>query len=176
MILQGILAELNAAPYYTILADEVTSHNVEHLAICARFVDKNKDIREEFLCFLELERITGEKIASAILEFLKENNIPVVNMCGQGLDGGSNMSSGAVGVQARIMKAPLATYVHCKGHCLNLVISKSCALPQVRNVIDRLRNCCRYFLNRNGVLELIVSHNVAEQTKRKSLLDLCKTM
>ena len=80
------------------------------------------------MSFLELERITGEKIAEAILEFLKENNIPVVNMRGQGYDGASNMSSGGVGAQACIMKeAPLATYVHCNGHCLNLVISKSCA-------------------------------------------------
>lgn len=58
------------------------------------------------MSFLELERITGEKIAEAILEFLKENNIPVVNICGQGYDacGASNMSSGGVVVQARIMK------------------------------------------------------------------------
>ena len=179
MILQGILNDLNAAPFYTILADEVTSHNVEHVAICARFVDRKKEVREEFLSFLKLERITGEKIAEAILEFLKENNIPAVNMRGQGYDGASNMSSGGVGVQARIRKeAPLATYVHCNGHCLNLVITKSCALPQVRNVIDRLQNCCRYFLNspkRSGVLELIVKHNVVDQAKRKPLLDLCKT-
>ena len=45
-------------------------------------------------------------------------------MRSQGYDGASNMSSGRVGVQARIReKAPLATYVHCNGHCLNLVIS-----------------------------------------------------
>ena len=79
---------------------------------------------------------------------MKENDIPVVNMCGQGYDGASNMSSAGVGVHGRIFKeAPLATYVHCNGHCLNLVISKSCALPQIRDVIDRLQNCCRYFLN-----------------------------
>ena len=92
------------------MADEVTSHNVDHLAICARFVDKNKDIREGFLSFLELERITGEKIAHDILEFLKENNIPVANMCGQGYDGASNMSSAGVSVQGFIRKeVPLAT-------------------------------------------------------------------
>ena len=179
IILQGILDDLNAAPYYSILADEVTSHNVAHLAICARFVDENKDVREEFLTFLKLERITSEKIAESILEFLKENNIPAVNMRGQGYDGASNMSSGRVGVQARIWEeAPLATYVHCNGHCLNLVISKSCSLPQVHNVIDRLQYCCRYFLNspkRSGVLGLIVSRNVVDQAKRKPLLELCKT-
>ena len=88
---------------------------------------------------MELERINGEKIAEAILKFLKEKDIPTVNMRGQGYDGASNMSSGAVGVQARIKKqAPLSTYVHCNGHCLNLVISKSCSLPQVCNVMDRL--------------------------------------
>ena len=130
IILQGILYDSNAAPYYTILAAEVTSHNEEHLALCARFVDRKKDVREESLSFLKLERISGDKIAEVILEFLKENNIPAMNMRGQGYDGASNMSSASVGVQARILiKAPLATYVCCNGHCLNLIISKSCALP-----------------------------------------------
>ena len=179
IILKGILKDLNAAPYYSILADEVTSHNEEHLAICARFVDEKKDVREEFLTFIKLERITGEKIAESILAFLRENNVPVVNMRGQGYDSASNMSSCNVGVQARIKKeAPLATYIHCNGHCLNLVISKSCALPQVRNVLERMKSCCRFFLKspkRSGLLELIVKHNVMNEAKRKPLLDLCKT-
>ena len=165
--------------YYSILAHEVTSDNEEHLAICARFVDENKDVREELLTFIKLERITGEKIAENILAFLKENNVPVTNMRGQGYDGASNMSSSTSGVQARINEeAPLATYVHCNGHCLNLVISKSCALPQVRNVIERLKNCCLFFLKspkRSGLLELIVKHNIVNVTKRQPLLDLCKT-
>ena len=51
-------------------------------------------------------------------------------------------------------------------------------LPQVRNVIERLKNCCRFFLKspkRSGLLELIVTHNIVNETKRKPLLDLCKT-
>ena len=50
-ILRSILYDLNVAPYYTILSDEVTSHNVEHLAICARFVNKNKNSREDTVLF-----------------------------------------------------------------------------------------------------------------------------
>ena len=100
-------------------------------------------------------------------------------MSGQGYDGTSNMSSGRVGVQAPIRKeALLATYVHCSSHCPNLVIAKSCGLPQVHNVIDCIQKCCRYFLNspkRIGVLELIVNHNVVDPAKRKPLLGLCKT-
>ena len=106
------MEEIRSTPYYTILADEVESHNVEHLAICARFVDKHSNVREEFLAFITLNRITGEQIANAILRFLEENDIPVANMRGQGYDGASNMSSERVGVQARIReKARIYTVV-----------------------------------------------------------------
>ena len=63
VILQGILDYLDTTPYYTILADEVTSHDEENLALCARFVDTKKDVREEFL---KLERIIGNRIAEVI--------------------------------------------------------------------------------------------------------------
>ena len=44
-------------------------------------------MREEFLAFITLNRITGEQIANAILRFLEENDIPVANMHGgTGLD------------------------------------------------------------------------------------------
>ncbi|XP_062508652.1 zinc finger MYM-type protein 1-like [Corticium candelabrum] len=151
ILLQGIIGDLTAAPFYAILADEVTSHNVEHLAICARWY----------------------------LGFLEENNIPLATMRGQGYDGASKMSSDRVGVQARIRdKAPLAIYVHCSGHCLNLVISKSCALPEIRNVINCVKRRSRFFLNspkRSGVLEMIINHDVVNEERRKPLIDLCKT-
>ena len=178
IILKGIVDELNTAKFFAILADEVTSHNVEHLAIWARFVDLGKNVREEFLAFIKLERITGEKVAEGILEFLKQNDIPVGNICGQGYDEASNMASQRVGVQARIrQEAPLAVYVHCSAHCLNLVISKSCSLPQVRNVMDRLLQCSRFFLypKRMGILEMIVKHNIIDSANRKPVLDLCQT-
>ena len=180
IVLRNIVDELKAARCrYTILADEVTSHNIEHLAICARFVDQNNGIREEFLAFIGLDRITGAEIADANIKFLQDNDVPVANMRGQGYDGASNMSSDRVGVQAWIQQAaPLATYIHCSGHCLNLVISKSCSLPDIRNVMDQLEHCCRFFLNspkRSGILELIVTENVPDSPGRKPLLDLCRT-
>ena len=109
IILRGIVDELKTAKYYAILADEVTSHKVEHLALCARFVNKVNQVRDEFLAFIPMERITGKQIADAIIGFLEENGIPIRDMRGQGHDGASNMSSDRVGVQARIReKAPLA--------------------------------------------------------------------
>ena len=56
IFLRGIVEELKEAKYFAILADEVTSHNVEHLAICVRFVDCHNNICKEFLVFIALER------------------------------------------------------------------------------------------------------------------------
>ena len=69
---------------------------------CARCVDTHKDIREEFLTFVSLERITGEQIAVKIISFLTANGIPVTDIRGQGYDGAGNMFSSCVGVQQRI--------------------------------------------------------------------------
>ena len=75
------------------------------------------------------------------------------NVRGQGYDGVSNMSSERIGLQALIQKeSPLAVYTHCTGHCLNLVIASSCSLPVVRNVIDKVKSVCNFFLNRKNVM------------------------
>ena len=74
--------------------------------------------------------------------------------------------------------APLATYFHCGGHCLNLVISHTCNFPEVRNVPDRLKHCYRFFLDspkRNRLLEEGLQKNIQQVTQRKALLDLCRT-
>ena len=83
IILQNIVNDVKSSPFYSILADEVTLHNVEHLAICVRFLDSNQDIREEFLTFMPLQQITGAAISEAILQFLNDNSIPSCNMRGQ---------------------------------------------------------------------------------------------
>ena len=47
------------------------------------------------------------------MEFLKDNDLPVENIRGQGYDGASNISSECIGVQAQIREvSPLATYIH----------------------------------------------------------------
>ena len=59
------------------MADEITTHNKEMLSICFRCVDQNEAIRELFLEFLELERITGSQIGNAILTFFEKKGIDI---------------------------------------------------------------------------------------------------
>ena len=75
---------------------------------------------------MSLERITGRYITKKIMKFLKDDDLPIENICGQGYDGACNISSERIGVQAQIREvSPLATYIHCSSHQLNLVISHS---------------------------------------------------
>ena len=72
------------------MADEATAHNKEQCAFCVTFVDKEGNIREEFLEFLPLIRTTEEHIAGAILKAI-ENLVDIFNVRGQGYDGCSAM-------------------------------------------------------------------------------------
>ena len=78
-----------------------------------RFFDSDKHIREVFIGFITVERITGEALATSLLSWLEVHTLDVSFCRGQGYDGASNMSSSTIGVQARIRKAsPLALYAH----------------------------------------------------------------
>ena len=160
IIQKDLVNEIIHAEYYSIMVDEVTSHNQELMPLCIRFVDGNHNIREEFLQFSSLSRITGEAIASVVICDLEALNLDICNVRGQGYDGAANMSSDRVGLQAYIaiqQKSPLAIYTHCTGHCLNLVISHSCSSLSIRNVLDKMKSTCLFFLNspkRNKLFKL----------------------
>jgi hypothetical protein len=122
-IRQRYVREVSEAKYFTILADEVTDlSNKEQLSLILRFVDAKSCIREEFVDFIELERITGQKIADAIIGKLDHYGLDLKYCRGQGYDGASNMSADQRGAQGIIMKDnPKALYMHCNSHILNLV-------------------------------------------------------
>ena len=92
VILSELVSDIKEAKYFSVLADEVSCHNVEHLPICIRFVDVNNDIREEFISFIKLERIRAADIASAIVQSLEGNGLSMDNLRDQGYDGASTMS------------------------------------------------------------------------------------
>ena len=140
IILSSIISEAKEADFFSVLADELSCHNVEHLPICIRFVDSLSNIREEFLSFVKLERVRASDIASAIIETLEGFGLSLGSLRGQGYDGASTMSGEKAGVQALIkQKQPKALYTHCAGHSLNLAILDSCSVPPIRNCIDQIK-------------------------------------
>ena len=97
-----ILSEVRNAKFYSVMADEVSSHNSEHLCLCLRFVDDTCQIREEFISFLKLERVRAVDITDAIVNCLEGMGLSLNELRGQGYDGASTMSGEKSGVQKRI--------------------------------------------------------------------------
>ena len=132
-----LINKIIEAKFFSKIADEVESHKVEQLPICIRFVDKNNNIREEFLEFGRCEQLSGKVIANEITRVLEKSNLDIKNCRGQGYDGASNMSSEAVGVQKQIKKlCEKAVYTHCCGHNLNVVITTTCKSHMIQNTLD----------------------------------------
>ena len=69
MLQKDLIDEIKTAKLFTILVDEVESHQVEQLPLCIRFVDDKKNIREEFLEFGKC-KVTDEDIANQIIHII----------------------------------------------------------------------------------------------------------
>ena len=161
------------------MADEVSSHNVEHLALCLRFVDENCVIREEFVSFVKLDRVRAQDIANSIISAIEGLGLSLNELRGQGYDGASNMSGEKSGVQKRIRDIqPKALYTHCAGHLFNLEIVNSCSIPPIRNCLDVIKNVTRWIKHspkREGLLKAVYQKNVQQGSNqsRNPILNVC---
>ena len=48
-----IINKIKQAKFFAVIADEVSSHNVEHLSLCLRYIDEH-DIQEKLVAFVKL--------------------------------------------------------------------------------------------------------------------------
>ena len=131
-----IISEVQAAQYYSIVADEVTDvSNKEELSLVLRYMF-NDEIKEVFVDFIQVERITGEVLGRTIIEWLSNHNLSLSNMRGQCYDGASNMSGARSGCKAIVQQAaPLAQYFHCASHRLNLAVVSASKITALRNAV-----------------------------------------
>ena len=118
-----ILSEVKQAKYYSVIADEVCDvSNKEQFSICLCYVH-DQAVKEMFLDFVEVERITGNVLATALLCCLSDWDLSYVDMRGQCYDGSTNMSGAKNGCKSIVQEhAPMATYTHCAAHRLSLAI------------------------------------------------------
>ena len=126
-ITSTILARASLAIYFAIIADCTPdiSHK-EQLSLTIRFVDISTDIieiKEHFIGFFTVDDSTGFGLSEIITDTLIKFGLKLSDCRGQGYDNGANMKGKNVGVQKRILELnPLASYVPCGSHSLNLVL------------------------------------------------------
>lgn len=99
----------------------------EQESICLRYVDEDLVPHEVFIGLYEVSGTAGVEIAKMAMDVLLRLNILMTCLRGQTYDGAAKMSGAYSGAQAVLKKyQPLALYVHCGTHCLNLITQAAC--------------------------------------------------
>lgn len=175
----SISEDVKRSKFFSIMCDETTDVSTkEQMTFCVRYIDTQSFVtKEEFVGFTEMTETTGVAIKEAIDKELDALGLTKEHLCGQGYDGGSNMAGKFKGVQALISnEQPMAIYSHCFSHSLNLVISKSCDIPAIRNMLGTVGAVTTFLsasaLRKNALEEVI---NQLPEIKKKSLKVMCPT-
>ncbi|KAE9523165.1 hypothetical protein AGLY_016398 [Aphis glycines] len=148
LILEHLVANVNKSKSFTILADETTNvSNKEQITLCVRYVDLDANkIREDFLQFIEIQNMSGKGLSDVILKNMTDFGLNTKYLTGQGYNGAAAMSGRYNGVQKFIRdEYPSDFYLHCSAHCLNLAITFSCKVPEIRNCICTIQSVSTFF-------------------------------
>lgn len=146
-VLMTITKEVKAAKYYSISVDSTPDlSHCDQLTFTIKYV-KNMGPVERFLQFIPILGHGAEHLCDLIIQFLQDNGIPLLDCRGQTYDNAANMAGKYSGVQARIKQlSPLATFVPCAGHSLNLVGVKAVeCCTQVVAFFDFVRKLYVFF-------------------------------
>lgn len=132
--------------FFCIQADEVTdSSDIEQLGLVLRYLDNDNPV-EKVIEYIECKSTTGESIAENILAKVQELGLSMKNCRSQSYDGAGNMSGKYNGCAARIKRLyPRAEYYYCMNHDLNLAVSKSCKVPEMRIMIESTKQLGIFF-------------------------------
>ena len=90
---------------------------------------------------------------------MKPHELDLSRLRWQGYDGAANMSGVYSEVQARLQKIqPLAIYVHCMAHNLNLALNDCCnSVSEIRNFYGTVEKLYNFFrsVRRWGMLQQV---------------------
>lgn len=109
--------EVNQSGFYALMVDEATSHRVQQLCICIRYLFYS-EIRERLLTMkdVSLDR-SAAALANIILNYFREIGITAI-LIGQSHDGASVISSVNKGLQ-KIIRTPPRQGKHLYGQLPN---------------------------------------------------------
>ena len=131
------------------------------------------------MSFLECDTgISGHCLADKITTTLQSYGLDLTKLRGQAYDGAGNMAGSVRGTAALITaQYPLALYLHCASHCLNLAVVKSLQVTSIRNMMGVAGRVYVFFAahpKRQTALDKVIAETQPESSIRK-LKDLCRT-
>lgn len=145
---QELVAEINKANYFTLMADGTKDRNGEEfLSIACRYVCDDL-LKESLIKFVKIDQLDAAFIANTILKTIDEVGLSRDKIISQCYDGASVMSGTQGGVQ-RIIERELRRkipFVHCFNHRLHLVVVNSIQkVDLVREYFETSNLICTFF-------------------------------
>lgn len=157
MVCTSIISEVAQSEVFNILIDETKDPNrKEQMSFVIRYY-YNGSVCESFLGFEAAQCLDAAALSQKIIQILQKHGLDYKNhLVGQAYDGASVMSGKNAGVQARMKaEAPLAFYVHCNVHCLNLVLVDSVkCIPEADcffSLLQKLYVCVSHMSTKDGL-------------------------
>ena len=126
MVLNRITSEIQKAQYFSLIVDETKDiSKKEQLSVVLRYVTDG-DAYERFLGYTHACELDATALTTYICGVLAKCGLSPKSCVCQCYDGASVMSGTCSGVQERMREfAPMAVYIHCCAHRLNLVLVDS---------------------------------------------------
>ena len=115
------------------------------------------------MCLNEVAKgLSGQSLATLMMEMLAKWGLDLDNMVGQGYDGAANMSGRFQGVQAVVKQAhSKALCTHCSFHRLNLVISHACGDAALKKTTHMIKDIVVFFTS-SPKRTLVLKEAIAE--------------
>lgn len=177
-VLRNLLLEIRGARIFSILADEATDIACkEQMSVTICWLSDEYNIFEDPIGLVHLSKMDAATIFEALKDVLQRCILPVSQCRGQGYDGASCMSGRISEVASRFkVEEPVALYVHCLAHCLNLYrqdASRDCiSIRDSLDLVIELVKLIKFYPKRTTLFEQIKA-NLSPETN--SLKPLCPT-
>lgn len=145
--------------------------------MCLRFVDHDLVVHEEFIGLYEVSLTTGENLGRVVKDVLLHVNLSITGLRGQAYDGAANMAGKYAGTQAIIQREqPLAPYVHCGAHCVNLITQQACtASAVIRNSIEWVHELGILFCRSGKLKDIFKGIAKTGEGPQQAIRPLCPT-
>ena len=135
LIIELICEDVRDSGWYGIIIDETSDlSRAEQVSFCLSYI-ANGSKKEAFVGFHATKTTDGETLYQLVKDVINKLQLELQNIVGECFDGAINMSGVNKGLSARMKEcSPLAIYVPCYGHLLNL------ALQDTMTTVEPLRN------------------------------------
>ncbi|XP_028412600.1 zinc finger MYM-type protein 1-like [Dendronephthya gigantea] len=142
LVLQRIARDVKSSGHYSVIVDETSDiSRAEQVSLCLRYVVEG-ETRETFARFFATESTEGEVLYELVKKTITNLNLVLSDIVGECFDGAANMSGCHKGVASRMKEcSPLALYVHCYAHRLNLALQNTMtSIEPIRNALGTMQS------------------------------------